>query len=104
MDIDNMLDYYTKSLLKRYIEEQEYLNDLFIQMKTFFIFYFDKKIFANINYLEYKGDGTIEFVSDKKFNEVELALIFLELNLKFKSVNNIDNAYFYIFTWDDVRG
>ena len=97
-----MLDYYTKSLLKRYIEEQEYLGDLFIQMKTFFIFYFDKKLFANVNYIEYKGDNIIEFVSDKKFNEVELALIFLELKLK--SVNSIDDMYFYVFIWDDVRG
>ena len=59
MSDDKLMGKYIKYLSKRYIIEEEYLKDLFIQLKTFIIYWFDKKMNANIQYIEYKGNGIV---------------------------------------------
>ena len=55
MSDNKLMGKYIKYLSKRYIIEEEYLKDLFIQLKTFIIYWFDKKMNANIQYIEYNN-------------------------------------------------
>ena len=104
MSDDKLMGKYIKYLSKRYIIEEEYLKDLFIQLKTFIIYWFDKKMNANIQYIEYKGNGIVEFYSDKEFTKDEKSIISLELNLQYQYHTTLNNVFLYGWKWDDNDG
>lgn len=104
MPNNKLMSYYTKSLLKRYIDEQDYLQDLFIQLKTFIVFWFDKELDVDIQYLEYKGDGIIECYSERELLKAEEAVIFLELNLEHQYHSKVHDVFLYGWKWCESYG